>query len=353
MDAALALEAEGLSERWAPIFLQHTSREHPERDRPLRVDFDGDWDATNDWAHLDASAAVAPPVAYASQILTKTHAFLTFTLFYPRDWATPFCVPYVCHDNDLEVTLLVIDRAHGADAAGLVYVETKTHARYLGTRGSEVARGADGRPILEVESEGHGMRAVRAGDATDGQPRAYVARGAEPLVGIRPREQYELVSLRETLWAHRHARSDAARLWSHEDSGVLHYRGERFGRLGAPIGILMAGSVYPGGVRPPWALQSGGGRGDWFLDPALAARLEHAAWFPAERPLDAEYVLNRYVLDLATECEGARCEAGPPLQAGLTSRPAALVLALGLGLGASLVRRRAVRAPAPAVPRKR
>src|SRR4029079_16982113 len=37
--AALEREASALLERWAPSFSQEVSTHHPERDRPMRVDF--------------------------------------------------------------------------------------------------------------------------------------------------------------------------------------------------------------------------------------------------------------------------------------------------------------------------
>jgi hypothetical protein len=88
-DSEAAGEAEALARRWAPGFLQHASAANPERDLPLRVDFDGDWSATNNWQHLTPAFRAREPSVYYSAILTRTHAYLTFTLFYPRDWLWP------------------------------------------------------------------------------------------------------------------------------------------------------------------------------------------------------------------------------------------------------------------------
>src|SRR5262245_41855303 len=44
--------ARALLERWSPNFAQQVSTDHPERDRPLAINFDGDWAATNNWTHL-------------------------------------------------------------------------------------------------------------------------------------------------------------------------------------------------------------------------------------------------------------------------------------------------------------
>jgi hypothetical protein len=329
------LEGEGseLSRRWAPLFVQHTSRAHPERDRPLRIDFDGNWDATDDWDHLGKAALAQPAVVYGSAVLTASHAFLTYTLFYPRDWATPWCVPYVCHDNDLEVLELVVDRARAFEPSGLVFVETKTHRRYLATRGDEVALDATGRPLFEVESEGHGLSSVRVDALPEGEVRVYVPPdGQLRAIPSAPAERYALFSLHETLWAHRHSRSDGGKLWAAGESGFLFYSGDRTGRLGEALGASMASSVFPGGVRPPWGLNAGGERGDWFLDPAWSERARHGAWFPESRPFETAYLLNPYLEDLAHECSAGACQPAPPAPVNLALSPVALAFFLGLGV---------------------
>jgi hypothetical protein len=131
--------------------VQHTSAEYPERDRPLRVDFDGDWDATNNWRHLTAAMRQQTPSVYYSAILTETHAYLTFSLFYPRDWSWPVCIDYVCHDNDLEVALLVVSRAPEPAQSALVFVETKAHNSYEAVGGLAVTLDARGRPLIAPE----------------------------------------------------------------------------------------------------------------------------------------------------------------------------------------------------------
>lgn len=333
-------EARSLTERWAPVFVQETAVDHPERDRPLRVDFDGDWDATNDWVHTDRALARAPAVVYGSAILSESHAFLTFTLFYPRDWAPYLCVPYVCHDNDLEVVLLVVDRKRKDRGDGLVLVETKTHNRYLATPGWDVARAEARRPLIAVESGGHGLESVRRGERLDGERRVFAPEGANASAiqtdGFA-REEYALLSLHETLWAHRRPSAAVGRLWTAGESGWLFYTGERVGRRGAPLGAAMAGREYPGGVRPPWALKATAERGDWFLDPALAAVERHAAWFGAATSLEYEH--NPYLDDLKTECTFDGCDPTPPVPATLAFSPLALGLFIALGVASRLRRR--------------
>jgi hypothetical protein len=340
---ALDAEAAGLVERWAPVFVQHVSTEHPERDRPLPIDFDGNWKATDNWSHLTPAARTQKAAVYASAILTSTHAYLTYTLFFPRDWQPFFCVPYACHDNDLEVLLLVVERGKNGDADRLVLVETKAHHDYVPLRGAEVARAADHRPIIEVESQGHGMYALRRGDAPDGPYRLFVPAAAptalEPAAAAPP-DRYELLSLHATLWQRRDPDAQHGTLWRTGPADSLTYAGTREGRCGHPLGVWMAGQEYPGGVRPPWGLQAEGARGDWFLDPVLSVLRRYRSWFPAGKPIDTSYVLNPYLDDLKGECSGRGCPPAPSAPASVAASLLPLGVLLALGLAARRFRRR-------------
>jgi len=348
--SALDAEGEALARRWAPVFVQHTSTEHPERDRPLPIDFDGDWDATDNWSNLTPRAASTPPQVYGSAILTATHAYLTYTLFFPRDWQPILCVPYACHDNDLEVVLVVVERGGADDALDrLVLVETKAHTSYVALPATKVARAPDRRPLVEVESEGHGMYAVEVGSAPEGEQRAFVHEGAvvAPRFGAGvPVERYGLASLHATLWQRRSPGSEHGDLWIEGESGWLSYSGARQGRSGLSMGASMASREYAGGVRPPWALKSEGNRGDWFLDPALATLRRYRAWFPRARPIGTSYALNRYLDDLKDECLGSACPPAATPRSTLARVFPFGGLLLGLGLASLWSRRRGARGSA-------
>lgn len=340
-----SLEADALLARFAPSFAQEISPGAPERDRPLAIDFDADWDATNNWAHLTPELSEATATVYGSAILTPTHAFLTYTLFYPRDWFSPVCVPYICHDNDLEVALLVVTRPRGADAGEILFLETKAHHDYVTARGSELLLDEDGRPWLSVESQGHGMHPIRVGDPLSAGALRLVPAG-EGRVG-RERgertERYDLASLHETLWARRAPSAANGALWISGEDGFLTYSGARQGRRGGSLGISMAGKEYAGGVRPPWGLKAPAGeRGDWFLDPAYVAAVRHETWLPATLSLD--YVFNPFLDDLAAECLGQGCPA-TPRPPSLRSAGGGLAggALLGMGLWSLNIRRRAAR----------
>jgi hypothetical protein len=330
--ARLALEGERLATRWAPAFLQHTSPRHPERDRPVRVDFDGDWDATNNWSNLDAGALQQRPAVYYSAVLSETHVFLTYTLFYPRDWIPIVCVSYACHDNDLEVVMVVAEREGRAEREGsadpgrLVFVESKFHTKYVAERAAALARTPDGRPMIEIESEGHGMTPAPAkGELALEDVVLLREASAVALPSSSRSETYELLPLADTLWARRRTDASEGRLWTPGDLGWLSYSGVRFGRLGEPLGATMAGLEYRGGVRPPWGIDPHQNRGDWFFDPAFGALSRHRGFFEG-RPVSLDYAFNPYVEDLRNECAGDACTNGakPPSPGSL---PATVSLA--------------------------
>jgi hypothetical protein len=322
------LDAEGteLARRFAPVFVQDTSTEHPERDRPLRVDFDGDWDAENNWAHLGPEHGRRDAAVYTSSVLTETHAYLTYTLFYPRDWIPVACVPYVCHDNDLESLLVVVERGGRAKAPALVLAESKFHARYAAVRAAELLRGAAGQPLVSVESGGHGMLPVRSGEPLGDHPVRYAERSAA--AGVTDAEPYDLLPLRDSLWARRAPSVAEANLWTPGEGGFLSYAGARLGLLGRPLGAAMANSEFAGGVRPPWAIGAEGPRGDWFFDPAFVAVGRHPGWFGGVA--STTYVLNPYVDDLARECVGPACSRARTESEASALSPGGLLTGLGL-----------------------
>lgn len=327
----IASIADRLLRRWAPVYVQHVAEDDRGADRPTRIDFDGDWDATNNWDHQRDYGTALPPAAYGAAILTETHAYLTYTLYYPRDWNSFTCVPLVCHDNDLETAIVVIER-DGGDGR-LVGVRVKAHQAMSEDPEAALARGDAARPLLRVEPEGHGITVCRPGDpaCAAAEGRIIYAPGttasAPPETAVGQTVRYELVSLRDTLWARRHTSN--GRLWTTGERGPLSYSGRRQGRVGAQMGAAMAGARYAGGVTPPWALAGGEGeRGDWFLDPAATER----------------YVFNPFLDDLRAECTGPLCL--PASSPGILQRyrgalsSGAIWLACSLAIGAIHVRLR-------------
>jgi hypothetical protein len=271
-----AEEASALMRYWAPAFVQHVAHGAAGRDHPTRVDFDGDWDTSNNWDNQPRWSSKMTAAVYGSAVLSREYAFLTYTLYYPRDWFRPICLPWLCHDNDLENVLLVVKRPRVSGAAwpgALELVDVKAHKEFRVAEGALVGRDASGRPRLRVEAMGHGIRAC---GIADGECRAAEGRvvyvpgeaGAPPPRAARGQQlSYELRSTHDELWSRR--RPDAA-LWRARGDETLCY--VESGR--APEGTLLGAALKAkrhtrGFVRPPWGVKGrAGSRGDWFLDPA-------------------------------------------------------------------------------------
>ena len=77
-----------LAYRWAPVHYQDTAR-NPKADYITNFDYDGDWRATNNWDNLHRAPLRA--YVYYSLTETKTHWFVMYMFFHPRDYAA--CLP--------------------------------------------------------------------------------------------------------------------------------------------------------------------------------------------------------------------------------------------------------------------
>lgn len=337
-DPAAGEEAARLLERWAPVFVQHVAPRDAGQDRPTRVDFDGDWVMVNNWANQAHLGTAVPAYAYGGAVLTETHAYLTYSLFYPRDWERPICLPYVCHENDLENVLVVVRRGGEGE---LQLVETKTHRDFVGRTPRGLAL-EGGRPLLRVEAYGHGTHACAPGEAAcaPGQGRIVYtpgrAAGVPPPEPRGERVPYALLSMRDTLWQHRDSETrDADLTWEDGADGRTGYVSVSAGRVGRPIGVRIAGRRFSWGASPPWGQKAPlGARGAWFLDPAhvVLARFELDG---GRAPGARRYVWNPYLDDLAAECSGRACPepaARGVATAAVTSSWASGGLALALGM---------------------
>ena len=92
--------------RWAPIHYQDTdvTGSHGlsgKGDYLTAINFDGDWNALNNWENIPNKAAKAH--CYYSLVETSTHWFIVYAFFHPRDWTDNwFLYHWDEHENDLE-----------------------------------------------------------------------------------------------------------------------------------------------------------------------------------------------------------------------------------------------------------
>jgi len=279
-----------LALHWAPIIYHGAASD---QDYIARVDFDGDWIGNNNWENQptgDLSAHV-----YYSVIETDTHYFLFYGLFHPRDYE-PWCIPSLCHENDMESIQLMV-RKDGSEWGKLEAMETLAHSRiylyvtdysvkpgYLRVRGKILLE--DGRPVVYVETYGHGIYGHRI-KLKKGMVIYRPGEVAEVPTGIEDEVIYALISIYDTLWQHR------------GEIGPGKLFDQPFKYRGAVLGATFDGDDWgEDKANSPWGYPQALGdelsRGDWFLDPAKT--LAYHAHFP--EPFSMIYIYNPYLTDI-------------------------------------------------------
>lgn len=306
--------AQAYLERFAPVIRQDTADDGDDgaKDWITALDFDGDWILDNSWesqGERDGDRLRHAPLAtvYTGAVFTETHAFLTYAWFHPRDWSAGVTgnhwlrnvvekvsfgkIPHSAHENDLEGALLVVD----LERQEVVVVETIYHSLFQKywrdphvqpTGDGEGFNGAfradeEGRPILMVQSHGHGVQAwdgkpfpgkhddgvVYLPGAEAGNPEDYEEVGEaarfEADRGGRVRQvPYAMVPLEEELWPRALAR----------DGEMFGEFGDLDGLLDVRVGWAFKGDDYgTNKANAPWGWTdktTDTGKGHLFLDPA-------------------------------------------------------------------------------------
>jgi hypothetical protein len=318
--ARAAAERDRIARRWAPTLYQET---RSEADYITSFDFDGDWDGSNNAAHLKTTPE--PAVVYFTVAETKTHWFVTYVLYHPIDGKVPSG-----HDHDTEHVTLVVrkddspgGRRDGGGDGRLEAMESRFHnvLYQYAVAGAGVQNGADdvdgpihfdadGRPAVYIQRTGHGicggfsppvafLDALSLSCHHKEAPHIarrgviYRYRGVAQLPrGLDDRDVgYALVEVGDTLWVHARSAGPHATFAS-----LIDFRGERCREFECPRGIggVLAAARGHGSTGMPW--EEGGGRGvhargSAFFDPAftLARRLRFAA------PFSTEYLFNPYL----------------------------------------------------------
>jgi hypothetical protein len=102
-----------LALRWAPIHHQAVNRWGAHAldgaaDYVTRFDFDGDHDARNNWENCGDPRYPLSAHAYFSVTESRSHWFVIYLFFHPRDWSSHFLETE--HENDSEGLLLAVER---------------------------------------------------------------------------------------------------------------------------------------------------------------------------------------------------------------------------------------------------
>ncbi|MBW1897271.1 MAG: hypothetical protein JRI47_09450, partial [Deltaproteobacteria bacterium] len=310
-----------------------------------RADFDGDTRGGNNWENADDARKMdfpLKPFVYYSVIETRTHYYLTYSLFHPRDWqwymlgetvgaGTPLPAT---HENDLESATLVIlkDGSYGT----LRLMGTVCHLQnycFVADSGIRPRSWAwdlssgelqvsffENRPCLFVEAGGHGIGGLGRAMTEDASGAYAIGRrkysfrggtgivyrcsddpdyspGEEPVVGLRGSAQeggpdYQLIPILDSLWPLRHDASGEAMF-----EEVFTYEIAPGCRLdGLPL--FLAADRQDTGANPPWARDArsdGLARGDWFLRPAEAIDRYIDNWADRNAPGYYHYIRNPYL----------------------------------------------------------
>jgi len=265
---------------WAPVFYQKIGHK-PRADAITRFDYDGDWIGENNWEHLDDFEL--PAYVYFDVKETKSHYFIMYALFHPRDYAR-ICFPIICHENDLEAVTLVINKL--TRPIKIEYVQSLAHDRIRTFPVEDI--NCDSSPIIFfVEPGGHGIHPLNP-DKLSPEKKEL------PLKKVCTLKN---TTIPEKKWLKYHIGSSSdlfldssgqvlsyqllpiqTELWSRKKelpitfSNPYNNEGVRF-----QWGILpksFSGKKFTQGrARPPWAwkdlFDSEKHRGEWFLDPAL------------------------------------------------------------------------------------
>ena len=88
---------------WAPVLYQHINLKKPLRDMLCAINYDGDWDTSNNRKNLYTNKYDLVPIVYYSVAETLTHYYILYCFYHADD---------LTHENDLEGCLVIIDRKH-------------------------------------------------------------------------------------------------------------------------------------------------------------------------------------------------------------------------------------------------
>lgn len=312
---ATAARDREIAAHFAPVFLQSLG-DSKRADYITRFDFDGDWRGDNNWANADDPRHPLRAYVYFAVSETKTHFFVHYALFHPRDYKGGRAGPLLsetiregarrggrydptglsaeavlAHENDMEGCLVVAAK-YGPELARarVRFVETVSHDRFLkytAPEGLSAVALEGARPLLHVEPKGHGISADGGGDRQSPARAALVYRftgRAEDPEAVKSAEVgYDLLPLYDTLWAR--ARGGPNQTFGRaQDFGQLTVsaasaRGRAAGRR---VRLGKLGAAFKGRVgradaaRPPWGWfdreERPAAPGSWFFDPAATVK---------------------------------------------------------------------------------
>lgn len=316
--ASVAPDADrDVAARFAPVFYQALG-ENPRSDYITKFDFDGDWRGDNNWENAGDKKFPLRAFIYYAVSETKTHYFIHYAVFHPRDYkggeqkgrvisdliregakivgerdpTGMMSDATLAHENDMEGALVVVEKI-GKDisAARVRFVETLAHNVFFRYAVESVEQGVgrfkpnEERVSLYIEPRGHGIEAYDE-DKTQTEGKKFLlykftGKADDPENPGSESVGYDLLPIRTTLWPKARTASKKSQTFGKvndyntisinlaQPSGRKTVRKIRVGRVGSSFlgtkgGLNMA--------RAPWGWFDRNRRTDplglWFFDPA-------------------------------------------------------------------------------------
>ncbi|MCR4317898.1 MAG: hypothetical protein NUW37_16265 [Planctomycetes bacterium] len=162
VEASAEVSLRDVARHWSPVFAIDVRKPQQRADIPVTVDFDGDMDPVNNWENQPTSELI--PSVYGTTIETRTHVFLTYTCYYPRDW---FRVRVISeHEHDFERVFVIVEK-DATDFGRLILIETHPHGSprdysnvlEIARSNSSTGFAVEDHPWIYVHSQGHGSYA--------------------------------------------------------------------------------------------------------------------------------------------------------------------------------------------------
>lgn len=300
-----------LAYRWAPVHYQDTDDTNPQADYITKFDFDGQYNALDNWENFGKPVYPLKGAAYYSVVGTKTHWFIIYAFFHPRDWSDIMWDQE--HENDMEGILLIIknDRSRYGVLQLMITVAHEDFHSYSADRtltkggksmDSIAFQQYDGvyHPKTTQEAKGHGIKAwPHAGDFSGKQNQDGIiyypkmsGEGEVPSSGNNISVKYELIDMNRLMvlqvfdWNKDYNQSVTFAKWG-------TFKGDNGGGCGLPFKICTENSC-----NSPWGWddEDDGPKnypGILALDPAGIA----ASYFKGIS-FSQEYTRNEYIAEL-------------------------------------------------------
>lgn len=303
--------------RFAPVFYQALG-ESPRSDYITKFDFDGDWRGDNNWENAADRKFPLRAYIYYAVSETKTHYFIHYAVFHPRDYkggeqkgrlfsdliregakilgdrdpSGMLNDATIAHENDMEGALVVVEKKGENFAAARVrFVETLAHNAFLRYAPESAAtavgtfKAEDERVSLYIEPRGHGIEAYSDAKQTDGKKTLiykFTGKADDPENLTSESVGYDLLPIHTTLWPKALAATakkgptygkinDYALIEINlaQANGRITARKIKIGAIGSSFFGTEGGENM---ARPPWGWFDRDRRTDalglWFFDPA-------------------------------------------------------------------------------------